>query len=228
MAYEVDEPDQVGGVRLNPKMVLGHLLVVWVTDYIEHSPTKYTVAGKPSDVVVVDCIDLDQVDETSGEVGLIARNCWWRQSRLIQLLKTRVGKPNPILIRITQGSQANSPYEAVSQRSDEAAMTRLHQWFGRNPDFKPSPKRPRDDHEEFDATGGVETPAYQEPQQAMRGFVGNPGPGPQSQIPETPAEAAERLARGQEPTSVVLDRLRAMGGQQAGIHGQPQSEKPPY
>lgn len=223
MGFEVDEPDPVGGVRLNPAMIKNHLLIVWVTDYIEHSPTKYTVAGKPSDVVVVDCVDLDQVDETSGEVGLIARNCWWRQSRLIQLLKTRVGKPNPILIRITQGSQANSPYEAVSQRSDEAAMTRLHQWFGRNPDFKPSPKRPRDDHEEFDATGGVQVPNYpQEP------IIRSGGAGAMTQVPETPAEAAERLARGQEPTSVVLDRLRAMGGQQAGIHGQPQSEKPPY
>lgn len=226
MSFEVDEPDQVGGVRLNPKMIVNHLLVVWVTDYIEHSPTKYTVPGKPSDVVVVDCIDLDQVDETSGEVGLIARNCWWRQSRLIQLLKTRVGKPNPILIRITQGSQANSPYEAVSQRSDESAMNRLHQWFQRNPNFAPSAKRPREEHEEFDASGGVETPAYQEPQRALRGFVGSPGPGAQEQIQETPAEAAERLARGQEPVSVTLARLRDMG--KVGIHGQPQSETPGF
>jgi hypothetical protein len=224
MAYEVDEPDQVGGVRLNPKMILGHLLVVWVTDYIEHSPTKYTVQGKPSDVVVVDCIDLDQVDEPTGEVGLIARNCWWRQSRLIQLLKTRVGKPNPILIRITQGSQANSPYEAVSQRSDEAAMTRLHQWAQRNPNFVPSVKRPRDDQEEFDQ-GQVDVPSYEQVRQ-MANSMGS-GPGPQRQIPETPAEAAERLARGQEPTNVTLDRLRAMG-QQRGLQGQLQEEKPPF
>ena len=210
MGIEVDEPDQVGGVRLNPKMILGHLLIVWVTDYIEHSPTKYTVAGKPSDVVVVDCIDLDQVDEPTGEVGLIARNCWWRQSRLIQLLKTRVGKPNPILIRITQGSQANSPYEAVSQRSDESAMTRLHQWSQRNPGFTPSIRRPRDEHEEFDQ-GQVETPAYEEPQRALRGFVGSPGAGPQQQIQETPLERQARLAQGPPDTSAVLANLRAMG-----------------
>lgn len=225
MAYEVDEPEPTGGVRLNPKMILGHLLIVWVTDYIEHSPTKYTVAGKPSDVVVVDCIDLDQVDETSGEVGLIARNCWWRQSRLIQLLKRRVGLPNPILIRITQGSQANSPYEAVSQRSDEAAMTRLHQWFQRNPDFTPSAKRPRDDHEEFDQ-GQVEVPAYAEPQKALRGFVGSVGTGAQQQIPETPLERQARLAQGEPPVSETLARLRAMG--QRNHRDEPQDPKIPY
>jgi hypothetical protein len=221
MGYQVDEPEQVGGVRLNPKMILGHLLVVWVTDYIEHSQTKYTVAGKLSDVVVVDCIDLDQVDETSGEVGLIARNCWWRQSRLIQLLKRRVGLPNPILIRITQGSQANSPYEAVSQRSDEAAMTRLHQWFGRNPDFAPSAKRPRDDHEEFDPTGGVTNPNFtQEP------IIRSGGGGAMTQVEETPLERQARLAQGQEPTSVVLERLRAMG--QHNHQNQPQEQAPPF
>ena len=223
MGYQVDEPDPVGGVRLNPKMILGHLLIVWVTDYLEHSPTKYTVPGKPSDVVVVDCIDLDQVDEASGDVGLVARNCWWRQSRLIQLLKTRVGKPNPILIRITQGSQANSPYEAVSQRSDEAAMNRLHQWFQRNPEFVPSAKRPRDDHEEFDASGGVQTPQYQQ-EPIVRANGG--GGGAMTQVQETPAEAAARLAQGQEPTSAVLQRLRDMG--KLGLQGQPQEDKPPF
>lgn len=220
MAYEVDEPEPTGGVRLNPKMILGHLLIVWVTDYIEHSPTKYTVAGKPSDVVVVDCIDLDQVDETSGEVGLIARNCWWRQSRLIQLLKKRVGLPNPILIRITQGSQANSPYEAVSQRSDEAAMTRLHQWFQRNPDFTPSAKRPRDDHEEFDQ-GQAEVPAYtQEP------MVRSGGGGAMTQIPETPLERQARLAQGEQPVSETLARLRAMG--QRNHRDELQDDKPGF
>jgi len=220
MGYQVDEPEQVGGVRLNPKMILGHLLVVWVTDYIKHSPTKYTVVGKPSDVVVVDCIDLDQVDETSGEVGLIARNCWWRQSRLIQLLKRRVGMPNPILIRITQGSQANSPYEAVSQRSDEAAMTRLHQWFQRNPDFIPSVKRPREDHEEFDQ-GQVEVPQYQrEP------LVGAGDGGAMTQVQETPLERQARLAQGQEPTSAILANLRAMG--KLSHQNQPQGQEPPF
>src|SRR5918994_4846332 len=87
------------GVRLSPDKVIGHLLMVWTVEYIPHSPTKFTQPGKPSDVIVVDVVDLDLPDE-NGHQGLVARRSWWRQSRLIRDLKSRVGRPNPILVRV--------------------------------------------------------------------------------------------------------------------------------
>ncbi len=83
------EPEETGGLRLNPKDIINHLLMVWACDYIPHSPTQFTQPGKPSDVIVVDVVDLDQMGE-DGRPGLLARKCWWRQAQLIQSLKGRI------------------------------------------------------------------------------------------------------------------------------------------
>lgn len=213
MAYDVDEPEQRGGAYLDPKVVIGHLLAVWAVRYIEHSPTVNTKPGQKSDVVVVDGVDLDQLND-QGEEGLIVRGSWWRQSRLIMLLKNRVGMENPVLIRITKGAGFTSPYEPVSQRSDPAAMTRFRQWAERNPDFVPTSP---------DLAEGPPTMGPGQTQQRQE--VRYSGPGPQQQIPETPLEAQARLAQGQQPTSVVLERLRGMGRNH---RDEPQSDQPGF
>jgi hypothetical protein len=122
-----------GGQSLYPDKLLGHLLLVWAIDYIPHSPTQFTRPDKPSDVIVVDVVDLD-----TGDVGV---QSWWRQSRLIRDLKGRVGKKNPILVAMTKGIASpgsQAPYEMTSMSDNPAAVTKANAWFQNNPGFTPS------------------------------------------------------------------------------------------
>ena len=200
MPYEVDDPG-VGGEWLDPKNVIGNLLIIWAIRYIEHSPTRHSVPGRNSDVIVVDGVNLDETGPDGFE-GVIARNSWWRQSRLIMVLKKRVGLPNPILIRLSKGTSSNSPYELHTQSADKDAMRRFREWCERNPDFQPS------------SPGELDANPQQAPQelvtQAQRAWGG--GPGPLTQVQETPLEAHARVAQGAPaPTSDVLARLRGLG-----------------
>jgi len=140
MAWEFDEPDAVGsGDRLNPSDCLGHLLVVWACDYIDHSPTRFTKPGDKSDVIVVDVVDLDLPDD-QGYQGALYRRCWWRQARLIGALRNRVGNPNPLLGWMQQGvaTMGRPPYELVSATSDKDAVARAQAWANAHPRFEPS------------------------------------------------------------------------------------------
>ena len=135
------EPEEAGGNRCYPKDVVNHLLLVWAIDYIAHSPTQFSRPDKPSDVIIVDCVDLDQVDENSGQPGLLARKAWWRQSRLIQSLKPRLGNTDPMLVRMSKGLGSkgmNAPFELISQTGDPGCVNRAQAWFTLNGDFKPS------------------------------------------------------------------------------------------
>jgi hypothetical protein len=213
MAYEVDDPG-AGGEYLDPKLIVGHLLAVWAIRYIEHSPTRHSVPGRNSDVIVVDGVDLDQIGPDGFE-GVVGRNSWWRQSRLIMVLKKRVGLPNPILIRLSKGTQSNSPYELHTQSADKEAMRRFREWCERNPDFVPS------------SPGEVEASPVQpqtvaaQPQRAWGG-----GPGPLTQVQETPLEAQARLAQQQPATTDVLARLRGLG--KVNHQDQVQNEEIPF
>lgn len=138
MEDEWGEPSQSMGDRINPRDILNHLLIIWVVDYIAHSPTRFTVQGKASDVIVVDIVDLDQPDER-GYQGLLARKVWWRQARLIASLKDKQG--SRLLSRMTQGTGStgfNAPFELVSMLSDPACKSRAEQWIKAHPDFVPS------------------------------------------------------------------------------------------
>lgn len=138
MTDEWGEPGQGMGDRINPRDIVNHLLIVWVIDYIAHSPTRFTVPGKPSDVIVVDIVDLDQADDR-GYQGLLARKVWWRQSRLISMLKEKQG--SRMLARMVQGTGStgfNAPFELISMLSDPACKARADQWLKAHPDFVPS------------------------------------------------------------------------------------------
>ncbi len=143
-----------GGGRLNPAecinhvcarpgevtcSCIGHLLMVWAVGYIDHSPTKYSQPGKNSDVVVVDVVDLDQADE-NGWAGLVVRSCWWRNARLIGLMKGRIGRPKPVLARMGLGvaTMGKPPYELHFAADDADAVQRATAWFAAHPDFKPT------------------------------------------------------------------------------------------
>ena len=137
MTYEFDEPDAVGGDRLNPKDCVGHLLMVWAVGYIDHSPTKFTVKDRPSDVIVVDVVNLDEPDE-DGYQGRLYRGCWWRQSRLIGSLRNRIGK-GPVLAWMGQGvaTMGFPPYELRSANQDPESVARGQAWLAGHPDFTP-------------------------------------------------------------------------------------------
>lgn len=215
MNWQLEEPEQGkgAGLYINPPDVLGHLLIVWATDYLLHSPTAYSEPGKPDDAVIVDVVDLDQVDPASGQSGLLARGSFWRQYRLIQMLKPRVGNPNPVLIRISRAQRA---YEWNSMIGDQPSMLRYRQWCEANPGFVPSPKRTQEEV----------APARQQKAEVHYRPGGSAAGGALPQVQETPLERDARLAQGQPPTSIVLEKLRAMGG--INHQDQPQSELPPY
>src|SRR5215471_18553265 len=103
--------DEAAAGHLKPIHVMKHLLLVWSIDYIEHSPTQFTKPGQNSDVVVVDVVDLDQPDD-DGYQGLLSRNTWWRNARLIAFFKGRIGRPRPSLGRMEKGiaTMGNAPY----------------------------------------------------------------------------------------------------------------------
>lgn len=136
-----EEPEEiVSGPRLNPKDIEGHLLIVQAIDYIAHSPTKYSRPDKPSDAVVVDVIDLDLADPETGYQGLLARKCWWRQARLIQQLKPKIGG-NPLVARMGRGIPANGmqpPFELFSMSQDPECMARVRAWVSAHPEHRPS------------------------------------------------------------------------------------------
>lgn len=138
---QFDEPSKdFDGIRINPRDAVGHLLLVWATEYISDSPTKYTKPGQMSDVIVVDVVDLDGVDPTTGQPGLLAQGVWWRQSRLIQKLKTKIGNPDPLLVWMTHDTStlgANAPFQLQTATADSISVQRAQEWAARNPSFLP-------------------------------------------------------------------------------------------
>ena len=130
--------DEPASDRLNPSDCLSHLLLVWATGYTDHSPTKFTVAGKNSDVVHVDVVDLDVLDET-GVPGKIFRNCWWRNGRLIGFLRPRIGRDKPVLAWMTQGiaQMGFPPYELSVATQHPESVARATTWMQAHPDFQP-------------------------------------------------------------------------------------------
>ena len=137
MEEEWGEPN-LSGDRLNPREIVGHLLILWPVDYIAHSPTKFTRPDKPSDAVILDVCDLDLPDEV-GVPGKLCRRVWWRQSRLIMMLKEKIGIR--MLCLMTQGTAStgfNAPFELISVLSDPDCRARAETWLKANPDFCPS------------------------------------------------------------------------------------------
>lgn len=127
-----------GGQSLYPDKLMGHLLLVWAIEWIAHSPTQFSRPDKPSDVIVVDVVDLD-----TGDIGV---QSWWRQSRLIRDLKTKVGKPNPILVAMTKGIASpgsQAPYELAPMTDNQQAVAKANAWFQNNPGFTPSKPVPQ-------------------------------------------------------------------------------------
>lgn len=175
------EPESSG--RLNPRDIVGHLLLVWPTDYLPSIQTKFSKTDKPSDAVVVDVVDLDEADPVTMQPGCLYTGVWWLQSKLIQSLKRRIGSPDPILARMDKGSAnpgMNAPFILTSATGDPSAVRRAETWLAANPQFQPAeaPERPQ-----------LEQP--------------EPEPEPDSAVNRTISQL-EKMARGQRE---AIDRL---------------------
>lgn len=141
--FESTGGGSVEGLRLYPKELMGHLLLIWAVDYIPHSPAKFTRPGDKADVIVIDLVDLDLADE-HGQAVLV-RKQWWRPGKLIRDLKPFVGRPNPILVRMSteaSGMGMNEAYVLVSMKGDPDAVRRGQAWLDMNPEFRPSESFP--------------------------------------------------------------------------------------
>lgn len=192
MAEDFEEPAQeFTGVRINPRDCVGHLLLIWVIDYLAHKPTQFSRPDKPSDVIVVDVVDLDETDVETNEPGLLARHVWWRQAKLIQGLKGRIGSPNPFLAYMGKGGAStgfNAPFVLNSATGEPAAVQRAKEWRTRNPGFVPSAPMVQDNAPE---TAPVSPPPAQGSQtmlerlaaQAQQGAARLPSPPHQGPIP---------------------------------------------
>lgn len=211
------EDFEKGTATVKPSDLIGHLLLVWATDYIEHSPTKFTVEGKKSDVLIVDIVDLSQPDPDTGQLGMVSRECWWRQGRLIGDLKKRIGNPNPVLVTMgrgvgSMGGGPNAPYELTSMSGDPRAVALANAWFQSNPTFSPSKPKPQGTRQDPEADQGP-MPAWAQPVAVP--LVADPGqpawlppadswPQPAAPVqpaPPRPPTQAERMAGMVPPVS---------------------------
>lgn len=197
-----DEPEPTGGVRLYPNKVIGHLLMVWAINYIAHSPTKFTQAGKQSDVIVVDVVDLDAEGE-DGQPGFLCRGQWWRAAQIIGSLRPRIGAPNPILAHMGQGvaTMGNPPYVLNSATSNPQCVQRANAWLAAHPDFTPS----------------VPYEAAEEPQDSSHW----------SKPEEQPAWS---IPQGGKATETMLERMARQSAEGAARMPPPRpgTEQPPY
>ena len=209
-----DDPEETTGLRINPADVMEHLLLVWSIEYIAHSPTRFTTPEKKSDVIVVDLVDLDLFDPETNEAGFLARRQWWRQGKLIQALRDRVGRERPMLANMTKGVGTQgfaAPYVLAVASGDPAAVERANQWMKAHPDFTPS--LPRDQW------------IQQQPQ--------NQGPQPEWSVPQPQQpqqQQARPLAATQAKQSALMDQLKAMAEQNRArnLPQPPQSDQPGY
>src|SRR5262245_25841293 len=126
-------PQNANGDYARVDQLAGHLLIVLPIGYIEHSPTRFTTPGKPSDVIVCDVIDLDAADE-GGNPGKIYRAAWWRSSKLVVALRPWISKK--VLGRIGKGvaqNGMNPPWVLNPAETEPGAMDRVKAWAQANP-----------------------------------------------------------------------------------------------
>lgn len=163
--------------------------MIWAIEYLPHKPTQYSRPDKPSDVIVVDVVDLDAPDPDTNMPGLLARHVWWRQAKLIQALRDRIGS-KPMLAYMAKGGAStgfNAPFVLSSATKEPAAVTRAQEWMARNPGFAPSTPFPASDDpgaQEQPAPAPASAPTLVERMaaQALRGAARLPDP-PQGPIP---------------------------------------------
>lgn len=129
-------PTEQSGEFARVEQLAGHLLLVFPIGYIDHHPTRFSQPGKKSDVIVCDLVDLDAVDEMSGNRGKVYRNAWWRQAQLIIALRPFIGKK--VMGRLGKGISRNGlnpPWVLNDATQEPGTIDLARQWAAANPGF---------------------------------------------------------------------------------------------
>jgi hypothetical protein len=166
--FSFQEPGELAREYINPDQLAGTLIIVWPIQHVNPAPpTKFSRPDKVDDAISVDVVTLEMPDDEGNPK--VYRAQLWRQSRLIQAFRQRIGQ-GPLLGTIGKGqaTMGQPPWIFISLTHEAAAVEKANTWGVANPDFKPS--EPRE----------YTVPAPQPQQQYQQGY-GQQGPPPQQQ-----------------------------------------------
>jgi hypothetical protein len=172
-AFNFQEPGELAREYINPDQLAGTLIVVWPIQHVNPAPpTKFSRPDKVDDAISVDVVALEIPDDEGNPK--VYRAQLWRQSRLIQAFRQRIGQ-GPLLGTIGKGqaTMGQPPWIFISLTHEAAAVEKANAWGAKNTDFTPSEPR------EYT----VPAPQVQQqpqPQYQQQGY-GQQGPPPQQQ-----------------------------------------------
>lgn len=156
--------DPSTGDRLNPRDIVGQLLVVRPLEYCTGIKTPYPNPRDPaglSDAIRCDVVTLDLQNEDGTNIW---RGVLWFQNRLITGLRPNIGKL--ILGWMDKGTGQpgqNQPFEIRSASGDQMAVARGQAWLAQHPEFmNPAAAPPQQQHQNF---YGNQAPTGANPQQ---------------------------------------------------------------
>lgn len=133
------EPSAIGGDRLNPRDIVGQLIIVRPMEYKTGIITQFTLPGTTSDAIACDVVNMDEKDDYA-QAGKVYRNVLWFQSKLIQNLRPCIGQL--LLGRIGRGAGTpgrTAPYIFESASQDQVAVGRAQSWLATHPEFAAAP-----------------------------------------------------------------------------------------
>lgn len=187
-----------GGDYLNPKDMVGHLLLIWPIRYEADVPTKYPrLDGRPQDAVFVDLVDLSVAGD-DGQPGKVMRQARWTQGRLIRDTKWAVGAKDPMLKQMTKDGDA---FMLIEQANNPGSVQYAEWWVNAHPNFVPGADAPQQT---------VTPPPVPQPVPVPPAQAANPGVWPPASAPaQVPAAPYPHTSE----QSAVLERLRAQAAQ---------------
>jgi hypothetical protein len=186
------------GEFARPALLDGHLLIVIALGYVPHIQTRFTTAGKKSDAVSCDIIDLDDKDEL-GRPGKVYRNSNLMQAQLIAQLRPFIGG-RKVLGRMGRGTAKNgmnAPWVISDMTADPVCRERADQWKAMNPNFVPSPFSVREP--EPYAQPAPAQPAPQQQSNYTQSYR------PQPSAAEQYNASLDRMTATSQPASRALD-----------------------
>jgi hypothetical protein len=136
---EYGHPVETGGEFARPEKLNGHLLIIFPIGYVPHIQTRFSQAGKRSDAICCDIVDLDDTDEFTHQPGKVYRSSNLMQSQLIVSLRPFIGKK--VLGLITRGvarNGMNPPWIVTDMSGDAKCVESARQWAAATPDFFPT------------------------------------------------------------------------------------------
>lgn len=191
---------------VNPEQMIGHLLLIWPTEYEADSYTIHPRQdGKPSDAVYADVVDLNLPDDY-GQPGKVMRRVKWMQWRLIRDTKHAVGatREDAMLAVMSKDGRA---YELADMTHNQQALQVANRWLGEHPQFNPGQDQP------------VPRVQAQQPQQNNGGWN-------QNQNQWTPNQQVSSPPQRRNAEESAMDRLRRQSANNPYVTGQ--QLPPPY